>query len=187
MANKTSNYNLIKPTDNETADINVLNSNFDIIDTKIKENKDHANNAMKDIGDTSNLKTKDKSNLVGAINEVNASMSAKANQTGNTKTIDFVQKDNGDSGISKTIDWTQSNKQNIVITDNTTLTFTPPTNACNLVLVITYTGTYTVTLPTHKTVGGDSLEFTKASGKTDILSLYFDGTTYYCMLSADWQ
>ncbi|MCT4544427.1 MAG: hypothetical protein N4A63_12850, partial [Vallitalea sp.] len=81
MADKTSNYNLIKPEENETADISVINNNFDIIDTKIKENNDHINNAKEDIGNTSNLNTKEKSSLVGAVNEVSASMADIAYKT----------------------------------------------------------------------------------------------------------
>lgn len=38
MSTKTTNYELIKPADNETADIQVINGNMDIIDTKLKEN-----------------------------------------------------------------------------------------------------------------------------------------------------
>jgi hypothetical protein len=81
LADKTSNYNLIKPEENETADISVINNNFDIIDTKIKENNDHINNAKEDIGNTSNLNTKEKSSLVGAVNEVSASMADIAYKT----------------------------------------------------------------------------------------------------------
>lgn len=35
MANKTLNYNLNKPTENEYVDINVLNENMDIIDEEL--------------------------------------------------------------------------------------------------------------------------------------------------------
>lgn len=37
MATNTTNYNLVKPTLNETADIEVINSNMDIIDTNLKK------------------------------------------------------------------------------------------------------------------------------------------------------
>ena len=40
MATHTTNYNLTKPGENDPVDIDVLNDNFDIIDTKIKEAKD---------------------------------------------------------------------------------------------------------------------------------------------------
>ncbi|QUH29996.1 hypothetical protein [Vallitalea guaymasensis] len=203
MPQYTSNMDLYKvdlETDgNSTFNIKtMLNDNWDKIDSKydeqegrIRGNSEVVNEVKEDIGDKSELKTEEKSSLVGAVNEVSTGMAdianQKANYIGNTKTIDFVQKDNGNSGSSKTIDWTQSNKQNINVNANTTLTFTSPNNACNLMLVITYTGTYTITLPEHKTVGGNPLEFSSADGKRDLLSLYYDGIDYYCMLSADWQ
>lgn len=37
MATKTTNYNLAKPSYSENADISVINSNMDIIDSKMKE------------------------------------------------------------------------------------------------------------------------------------------------------
>ena len=37
MATKTTNYNLTKPSYNESADISVINQNMDIIDEKMKE------------------------------------------------------------------------------------------------------------------------------------------------------
>lgn len=37
MATTTTNYGLVKPSYNETADVAVINSNMDIIDTKMKE------------------------------------------------------------------------------------------------------------------------------------------------------
>lgn len=84
MADKTSNYNLIKPANNETADIDVLNGNFDIIDTKIKENHDHINDAVEDIGDKANLSTNNKDNIVNAVNEISTSMADIANDVANT-------------------------------------------------------------------------------------------------------
>ena len=42
MATKTINYNLTKPSYSEDADISVINSNMDIIDSKMKEIEDKA-------------------------------------------------------------------------------------------------------------------------------------------------
>ena len=42
MATKTTNYNLTKPSYNESADISVINQNMDIIDEKMKEIDDKA-------------------------------------------------------------------------------------------------------------------------------------------------
>lgn len=40
MANNTKNYNLIKPTENEVADIGVINRNMDAVDEKLKKNEE---------------------------------------------------------------------------------------------------------------------------------------------------
>lgn len=42
MAFQTTNYSLVKPAYNETADIVVINNNMDIIDAKMKEIGDSA-------------------------------------------------------------------------------------------------------------------------------------------------
>jgi len=63
MAKKTLNYNLIKPEYTESADIEILNENTDIIDATLKVLSD-------EIGDKSTLMTEDKSSLVGAVNEL---------------------------------------------------------------------------------------------------------------------
>ncbi len=42
MPNQTTNYGLIKPLDNETADIAVINQNMDTIDNKLKVIEDKA-------------------------------------------------------------------------------------------------------------------------------------------------
>ena len=40
MSTNTTNYNLVKPADNETADILVINANMDTVDAQLKTNAD---------------------------------------------------------------------------------------------------------------------------------------------------
>jgi hypothetical protein len=101
-------------------------------------------------------------------------------------TIGFTEFDNGASGAAKAIDFRVSNKQKISVSANTTLSFTPPTNPCNLTLKLVYAGAFTVTLPTHKKPSGVALTFSSTNGATDILSIYWDGTSYYIMNSLGW-
>lgn len=101
-------------------------------------------------------------------------------------TIGFTEYDNGSSGSSKTVDFRLSNKQKISISANTTLSFTAPSKPCSLTLKLTYAGAYTVALPTCKTQGGTALTFTSTTGAIDILSIYYDGATYYIMISKGW-
>ena len=53
MATNTTNYNLVKPSENEYYDINVSNSNLDIIDTEIKKIKDELSSISTDAQSTS--------------------------------------------------------------------------------------------------------------------------------------
>lgn len=53
MANNTTNYNLVKPSENEYYDINVSNSNLDIIDTEIKKINDRLDSVSTDAQSTS--------------------------------------------------------------------------------------------------------------------------------------
>lgn len=82
MATNTKNYNLVKPAENELADISVLNKNMDVIDEQIlpvnglnsvdlKKPLAAAQGKVlnEKIGDLSTLTTEHKENLVQAINE----------------------------------------------------------------------------------------------------------------------
>lgn len=94
--------------------------------------------------------------------------------------------DNGNSGSSKTIDWTLGNKQKITVTDDCTLTFTPPAGPCNMVLNITIGGVggYDFTYPgtviwPNKVVP----ELNHVVGAKELLGFYYDGTSYFGTLS----
>lgn len=82
MATNTKNYNLVKPAENELADINVINTNMDTIDQQIlpvnsltsedsKKSLSAAQGKLLNdrIGDLSTLTTEHKGNLVQAIND----------------------------------------------------------------------------------------------------------------------
>lgn len=53
MATNTTNYNLVKPSENEYYDININNSNLDIIDTEIKKINDRLDSVSTDAQSTS--------------------------------------------------------------------------------------------------------------------------------------
>lgn len=53
MATNTNNYNLVKPSENEYYDININNSNLDIIDTEIKKINDTLSSVSTDAKSTS--------------------------------------------------------------------------------------------------------------------------------------
>jgi hypothetical protein len=86
----------------------------------------------------------------------------------------FTETDNGNSSTADTIDWTLSNKQKS--------TFTAPPGPCNLILKLVQdgTGSRTVTWPAavHWS-GGTAPTLTTTASKVDIISFYYDGSTYF--------
>jgi len=94
--------------------------------------------------------------------------------------------DNGNSGTSKTINWTNGNRQKIVLTGNCTFTFTAPSGPTNLLLKLTQdaNGSRLITWPaTVKWVGRQAPTLSTTAAYVDIVGLYFDGTNYYGTLS----
>jgi hypothetical protein len=86
--------------------------------------------------------------------------------------------DNGNSGTSKTIDWSVGNVQKITWTGNCTLTFIAPPGPCHLTLRGIGDGTgRTLTFPAP-VKGLGSYSPTGTSAHWDIISLYYDGTNY---------
>lgn len=99
-------------------------------------------------------------------------------------TIGFTETDNGDSSTADTINWTLSNKQKSTLTGVCTFTFTAPSNPCNLLLRLVQdaTGSRTVTWPaTVKWPSGTAPTLTTTASAIDIISFYWDGTSYYGM------
>lgn len=94
----------------------------------------------------------------------------------------FTETDNGNSGTADTIDWTLSNKQKSTLTGNCTFTFTAPPGPCSLVLKLVQdgTGSRTVTWPAavHWS-GGTAPTLTTTASKVDIITFYYDGSTYF--------
>ncbi len=81
------------------------------------------------------------------------------------------------------IDWKLGNKMKFNFGPGTeNITFTDPSNVCNLLLSLHH-GTVnsgTITWPSSvKWVGGTEPDLTTTSGGIDIVSFYFDGTDYF--------
>lgn len=97
---------------------------------------------------------------------------------------------NGNSGASKTIDWGNGQKQTITLTDAPCVfTFTAPAGTGNFLLVITQAagGAKTATWPgTVKWPNnGAAPTLSTGAGEIDIVSFFYDGTTYYGSYSLD--
>lgn len=105
-------------------------------------------------------------------------------------TIGFTQQTATGDGTT-TIDWKLGNKFKFTFgAFNETFTFTAPTKPCNLVLMMVQdgTGSRTATFPaTVKWAGGTAPTLSTTSGDIDIISFYFDGTSYYGVASLDFS
>ena len=94
----------------------------------------------------------------------------------------FTETDNGNSSTADTIDWTLSNKQKSTLTGNCTFTFTAPPGPCNLILKLAQDGTGSRTVIWPAAVhwsGGTAPTLTTTVSKIDMISFYWDGTTYF--------
>lgn len=98
--------------------------------------------------------------------------------------------DDGNSGTSKTIDWTTGNRHKVTMTDNCTFTFTAPAGPASLVLELTQDvgGTNTGTFPgTAKWKGGTAPTLTSTGSAVDVVVCLYNGTDYKCQWSGDYQ
>ena len=98
------------------------------------------------------------------------------------KTATFTSEiDDGNSGAAgKTIDWSTGSKHKLTVNGAATITFTDPVGPTNLILKLVNGGSAVFTWTAGdepKWAGGTDPSWTAAG--TDILALYFDGTTYY--------
>lgn len=88
----------------------------------------------------------------------------------------------GNSGATKTVDWTSGDYQTITTTASCVLTFTAPVGPRTVLLKITHeasTTAYTYTWPgTVKWQSAVAPTTTNTSGGVDIISLFYDGTNY---------
>ena len=96
MANNTTNYNLVKPSENEYYDINISNSNLDIIDTEIKKVNDRLDSVSTDAQSTS---FDNSSNGMEATNVQDAIEENKQNIEANKTSILEIQ---SELGVNKT-------------------------------------------------------------------------------------
>lgn len=100
--------------------------------------------------------------------------------------IGFTQQTATGDGTT-TIDWKLGNKFKFTFgAFNETFTFTAPTNPCNLLLMLVQdgTGSRTATWPaTVKWPASTAPTLTTTAAGVDIVSMYFDGTSYHAVAS----
>lgn len=89
-----------------------------------------------------------------------------------------VYYDAGNSGTSKTINWSNGIYQKLTLTGNCTLTFSNPVNGRLYLKVIQGSGPYTITWPTIKWENTTAPTLTTTNAATDLIVLLYDGTDY---------
>ncbi len=104
---KSTNYNLELPAQTDFYDVDVTNGNFNTIDTELKKVSDKATKGADNIGDLNTLKTAEKRNLVGAVNEVKeglGNVSSDASGTGYTDSTTQLGATNVQQAIEKIVE-----------------------------------------------------------------------------------
>lgn len=96
-------------------------------------------------------------------------------------TISFDEVSNASSGGLVTIDFSRCQKHKLVLTENTTVSFTPPDGEAHLQLRILQdaTGGHSITLPTpYYTSNGLAYTSVTSPNQEDVLTIYYDGSRY---------
>lgn len=95
-------------------------------------------------------------------------------------TISFDEVSNASSGGLVTIDFSRCQKHKLVLTEDTTVSFTPPNGEGNFQLRILQDaiGGHTITLPTYYTPDGKAYNSVVSPNQEDILTIYYDGSRY---------
>jgi hypothetical protein len=87
----------------------------------------------------------------------------------------------GNSGTTKTIDFTLGRAHHVTMDNACTFTFTAPVAPELLLIRFTQdgTGTRVATLPTIKRIGGAAIVLTVTAAAEDRLVLWYDGSVYW--------
>lgn len=95
--------------------------------------------------------------------------------------INYTEYDNGNSGASKTIDWSNGVIQKLTLTASCVLTFTNPSlGRLQIKLIQDGTGNRTVTFPINCLwEGGNPPILSIMPNSVDIITFYYDGTNYF--------
>lgn len=96
--------------------------------------------------------------------------------------IGFTEQAITSSSNEATVNWQNSNKAKLTLSENvTTFNFTAPSNPCNLLLrVIQDSSPRTISWPAAvKWAGGTAPTLTTTAGRIDIMTFYWSGSHYY--------
>lgn len=91
----------------------------------------------------------------------------------------------GNSGTAVTFNWNDGNIQTVTLTGNATFTFSNPQSGASYQIIITQdaTGGRTITFPTVKWEGGAAPSLTGTANSIDIVTLTYNGSSYFGVIS----
>lgn len=89
--------------------------------------------------------------------------------------------DAGNSGSTLTLDFNNGEAQKVTMTASCTFTFSNPQNGASYVLKLVQggSGSYTATWPGTVKWAGSAPTLSTSVGKIDLITFYYDGTSYY--------
>jgi len=84
-------------------------------------------------------------------------------------------------GATIALNWNSANVQSVTLAGNRTFTFANPLSGGRYMIYLTQdaTGSRTITWPTIKWANGTTPVLTTTASKTDIITITYDGTSYY--------
>lgn len=132
-------------------------------------------------------------NTFGGSGNFTVSTSGTVSVTGNTltSTRGFASAEfaGGNATGSVNINFASGQNQIFTLTGNTTFTFLNPTNGATykIRLVQGGSGSYTVSWPVIKWAGGAAPTLSTIVGREDIITLYYNGTSYYGQATTDFR
>ena len=87
----------------------------------------------------------------------------------------------GNSGTAYTANWNNGQRHSVTMTGNCTFTFSNPVNGGVYFLILTQdaTGSRTATWPAAVSWPGGTAPTLSGANKVDIISFYYNGTTYF--------
>jgi hypothetical protein len=126
---------------------------------------------------------------LGSIADQNAgNVNISGGEITNMDRVGFIGEWNvGTASSNVTVDWSNSNNQVVTLSGNAIISFTNMTvGHKQLKIIQDNTGGRTPTLPSGKWPGGVAGSFSIDANAEDILSIYYDGSNYYYMLTKGW-
>jgi len=130
-------------------------------------------------------------NSNAAVTTPDATSTANPDTVQNITYITFDSEyNNGNSGSSKTVDWTDGQVQKITLTDDCTLTFSNPPGPTNITLRVIQDGTggWGLVWPASvKWLKGVAPTITSTADAEDVIKMYYNGTNYYATIEQDFS